>query len=83
MEGPDDARTAGDVCSDFVGQIMTLAEWEKEGADPLGYGFPSQLPTSLVQGFGGRSRGRRMTNTTRNGADASRAQSNARADAQA
>jgi len=28
MLGPDDARTAGDICSDYVGKVKTLAEWE-------------------------------------------------------
>jgi len=45
--GPDDARTDGDICSDYVGQVKTLAEWEeivvdaKSGrtCDPRGYAF--------------------------------------------
>lgn len=39
MFGPDDARTAGDICSEYNGLVMTLREWRKVGADPLGYGF--------------------------------------------
>jgi len=47
MEGPDDDRTADDVCSRYLGEIHTPEEWErigeKEGIDPayplMEYGF--------------------------------------------
>lgn len=47
MTGPDDERTAGDVCSRYLGQEHTVEEWEeigkKEGIDPnyplLEWGF--------------------------------------------
>jgi len=47
MVGPDDVRTDGDICSDYVGKTMTLAEWEaivvnaKRGdtCDPRGDGM--------------------------------------------
>jgi hypothetical protein len=37
--GPDDARTAGDICSTYLGKVMTLAKWEAKGCDPRGYGW--------------------------------------------
>jgi hypothetical protein len=39
MVGPDDAKTAGDVCSDYLGEVMALVEWRAAGADPQGYGW--------------------------------------------
>jgi hypothetical protein len=39
MFGPDDARTKGDICSTYLGRVMTLKEWREVGADPTGYGF--------------------------------------------
>lgn len=44
MTGPNDDRTAGDVCAKYLNQIHTVEEWEaigdKEGADDLmTYGF--------------------------------------------
>lgn len=44
MTGPDDDRTAGDVCSKYLGQIHIIEEWEaigekEDAVDLFAYGF--------------------------------------------